>query len=257
MLETQVNLKFTSEMFIPQPSPVLDPDKIWAFTLHDFQLGSYWGLDKIGKTRWYPRTHGDPETVITWFKEDRVSLSKAWQDFHRLMFVCAAYGEAKMSLFPDVEAAFERTMGASVVITNKQGFPDGYMPLLLGGNVIELISTKLERPNNLFGLSYKFKTLDASKPPPDVEDVFYNHPELWTKATVARYAFPEDNIDLQNPWSHVTPFPKMDFWNAHVPLLNISNYGWNLVQTARVEILQNPIYQLPNPYNPPLVKAYP
>ena len=104
---------------------------IFGFLLHDFQLGGYWNDNKHkrnGKTRWYPKKHGDPETVITFYKEVRVSLSPAWQDFHKLMFVLAAFGEAKISLFQEVDDAFNRTMGPTVVITNKKGFP---APLLM------------------------------------------------------------------------------------------------------------------------------
>lgn len=239
----------------PEPSPQLDPSQLWGFLKHDFQLGDYWGADKAGKTRWAPRTHGDPETVKTWFKEDRVSLTPAWQDFHKLMFTLAAFGEAKMSLFPLVQAAFERTMGPTVVITNKVGFPEGYMPLCMGGNTVRLLNDKEYRPNEHFGRSYKIETLNGSKAPPDVEEVFWTKPWLWSKATVARYAFSSDNIQgLASPWHHVIPFPKMDTWNAHVPLLNISNVGWNYVQTARVAIWKHTV--LPNPYNPPLVKVY-
>lgn len=227
----------------------------WVFLKHDFQLGNYWGSDQAGRTRWYPRTHGNPETVITYRKEQRVSLTKAWQDFHKLMFTLAAFGEARMSLFPEVKAAFERTMGPTVVITNKIGFPEGYMPLLMGGNIARRLDDRIYRPNTKFGESYKIETLDGQKRPPDVEEVFWTKPWLWSKATVARFAFPTDHIDgLASPWQHVIPFPKMDAWNAHVPLLNISNGGWNYVQVARCALWERT--DLPNPYNPALTKAY-
>lgn len=234
---------------------VVDPSKIYAFLLHDFQLGDWWGADKVGKTRWYPRKHGDPETVATLLKEDRVSLSPAWQDFHKLIFVLATFGEAKMSLFSYIQARFDSVMSPTRVITNERGFPEGYMPLCMGGNIVELASILTERPNSKIGLCYKIKCLDGSKSPPDVEDIFWNHPEYWSKATVARYAYPEDNIPIENPWSHVIPFPQLDPWNAHVPLLNISNTGYNWIPVRRMKLLLSD-QDFPNPYNPPMSKRF-
>ena len=239
-----------------------DDPGVFGFLLHDYQLGDYWNKgqkNRNGRTRWYPKTHGDPETVLTFYKEDRVNLSPAWQDFHKLMFVLAAFGEAKISLFHEVADAFDRTMGPTVVITNKKGFPTGYMPLCMGGNIVRLLNTNVYRPNAKFGESYKFECLDASKPPPDVEDVFWNKPWLWSKATVARYAHPDEDIpdlgtDEDDRWKHVIPFPKMDPWNAHVPLLNINNRDWNYVQKERVEIWDKDY--VPNPYHPELTKAF-
>lgn len=246
------------ESVLPTPVVELDPNMLWGRLKHDFELGDYWSDDekrRKGRTRWYPKKHGDPETVVTYYKEARVSLSPAWQEFHKLMFVLAAFGVADMDRFELVESAFNRTMSPTVVITNKRGFPDGYMPLCMGGNIVRLLSNRIYRPDSKFGHSYQIETLDASKPPPDVEEVFFNKPWLWSKATVARYAFPEDNIiGLDSLWHHVIPFPKMDMWNAHVPLLNISNHGWNYVQTARIELWDKGY--VPNPYNPPLEKRF-
>jgi len=233
--------------------PALDPAQLWGFLLHDYQVGDYWGTDKIGKTRWAPRTHGDPETVTTFRKEERVSLSPAWQDFHKLIFTLAAFGEADLSLFGMLEGAFDSTMAPNRVITNKVGYPEGYMPLCMAGNTVRLLSDQVYRPNAKFGHSYKIETLDASKTPPDVEEVFWEKPWLWSRATVARYAKPEDNIQgLASPWQHVTPFPQLDAWGAHVPLLNISYGGWNYVQTARVQLFAGG--PVPNAYNPPLTR---
>jgi len=232
----------------------LEEDKLWGYLLHDYELGNWWGDDKIGKTRWYPKTHGDPETVATFFKDDRVSLSPAWVDFHKLLFTLAVFGEAKMSLFKELENRFDSVMSPTRVITNSRGFPEGYMPLCFGGNIVQLDSLEFERPNNLFGLSYKIRCLNGSKSPPDVEDVFWNHPELWSKATNARYAFPEDNIPIANPWSHVIPFPQLDLYNAHVPLLNISNTGYNYIPVKRVVFWQD--WFVPNCYHPAKQKVF-
>jgi hypothetical protein len=154
-----------------------------------------------------------------------------------------------------VRAAFESTMAPNRVITNKAGFPDGYMPLLMGGNIARRLEEHVFRPNAKFGEAYKVETLDASKPPPDVEEVFWTMPWLWSKATVARYAFPEDGIvGLDSPWQHVIPFPQLEAWNAHVPLLNISYGGWNYVQRARCQDWK--YSWVPNAYNPAVTKAY-
>jgi len=232
----------------------LDANKIYGYLLHDYQVGSWWGVDKINKTRWYPKTYGNPETVATFLKEDRVSLSPAWQDFHKLMFTLAAFGEAKLSLFSEISQAFDSVMSPTRVITNDKGFPEGYMPLCMGGNIVEIYGLNIERPNAKFGLSYKIKCLDGSKSPPDVEDIFWNHPELWSKATVARYAYSNDDIPLSNPWSHVIPFPQLDKYNAHVPLLNISNTGYNWIPIQRMGLWENNF--APNPYNPKQSKAF-
>jgi hypothetical protein len=233
----------------------LDTSKAWVFLRHDFQLGNYWGTEKAGRTRWYPQKHGDPETVLTFRKEQRVSLSPAWQDFHKLLFTLAAFGEAKLSLFPLLRQAFESTMAPNRVITNKTGFPNGYMPLLMAGNIARRLDERIYRPNAKFGESYKIETLNADKAPPDVEEVFWKKPWLWSKATIARYALPQDRIvGLGSPWQHVIPFGQLDRWNAHVPLLNISYGGWNYVQTVRCALWERT--ELPNPYNPALVKAF-
>lgn len=250
-------LEFGDKLYdlVDHTSP-LPPNSLFGFLLHDFQTGDYWGANKIGYNRVYPTRSGRPETVKTHFKEDRVSLTPAWQDFHKLMFTLCAFGEANLNLFPELEQAFSSAMAPNRVITNHRGWPEGYMCLCMGGNFVKLLDDKIYRPNSNFGYSYKIETLDGSKTPPDVEDVFYNKPWLWSKATNLRYAFPEDNISgLENPWQHVIPFPQLGDWNAHTPLLNITNYGWNYVQVPRVRIWQENF--VPNPYNPPIEKTHP
>ena len=53
---------------------MLDPNYTWVYFGHDYQIGDYWNEDDIkrnGKTRWFPSTHGDPETVKTWYRNKR------------------------------------------------------------------------------------------------------------------------------------------------------------------------------------------
>jgi len=257
---TSTRLSGVQQIFMPKPEPVqLDPASTWAFFAHDYQIGHYWDdkdppKNRDGYNRSYTLKQGKPETVTTVEKEDRVKLSLEWRKFHREMFTLAAFGVADMALFAPLELYFEFVMADNRVITNHAIWYEGYMPLAMGGNIGRVIGEA--RPNDWFGDAWQIETLDASKPPPDVTDVFYNRPWLWSKATVTRYAYPEDGIlGLGNPWQHVTPFSHVSYnYNAHVPLLLISNGGMVHVQKTRCKIITDGI--IPNPYNPPMERAF-
>ena len=178
-------------------------------------------------------------------------MTPPWQQFHEDMFSVAAFGIVDRNRFSLLQGAFDSTMAANRVITNKLGYPHGYMPLAMGGNIGHAIGEG--RPNSKFGAAWQIETLNASEPPPDVEDVFWNKPWLWSRATIIRYAYAEDGIQgLANPWQHVIPFPQLDAWNAHVPLLLISNTGYVHVQKSRCK----PTMAVVNPYFRYLDRAY-
>lgn len=237
----------------------LDPSETWVWFPHDYQIGDYWNdkeppKNRDGYNRGYPDTKGRPETVVTFEKDDRVSLTPEQQQFHEDLFSLAAFGKVDRERFAsELENSFMSTMAANRVITNDRGYPEGYMPLAIGGNIGKVIGEG--RPNAKFGLSYVLECLDASKKLPDVEEVYFEKPWLWSKATICRYAYPADNIQgLGNPWQHVIPFPQLDLWNAHTPLLLISNTGTINVQRARCEFIVDG--KIPNPYNPHLEKSF-
>ena len=243
---------------VAESPPDLDPHLDWVYFAHDYQIGHYWDdkephKNRDGYNRGYPDKGGRPETVVTYEKDDRVSLSSAWQEFHKKLFCIAAFGIPDLAMFTLIEDAFDNAMAPNRVITNDRGYPTGYMPLAMGGNIGHVVGEG--RPDSKFGPSYVIECLNGSQTPPDVEDVFWNKPWLWSKATICRYARPEDNIQgLANPWQHVNYFPQLDSWNAHTPLLLISNTGTLQVQKTRCKIITDGI--IPNPYFPPLKRAF-
>lgn len=279
---------------IPNPSNSipLDHSKNWGYFPHDFQLKEMIGYsiwtdadkNRDGKTRWYPKQNGDPETVLTYFKDDVVFMSDAWQWFAFRQFVFMAFGhfdEKKLDPLDldKLKKAWASAMQGNRVITNNRGWDDnyrdvilgvnldsqnfGYMNLCMGGGVF-VYKTKADgspitvKPNAKFGVGYVIECLNGSNPPPDPRDVNpITTPHLVQIATVARYD-KENTSGLLNRWSHVIPFPQMETqgYNSHVPLLNISNRDTTWVQTARAYIPKEKMTIKPNPYNPPLDKAF-
>lgn len=277
------------------PEPIqLDETRMWGYCPNDYELHEYFGKsvwsedgkNRDGYNRFYPKTHGDPSTVITFKKEDKVVMTAAWQWFvFRSCFVFPCFGhfdETKLSAqdLTSLKNSWGSVMQGNRVITNNTGPThnnpdnpgDGYrdvirnlhgdqpffriMPLLMSGTIVELTG-KSQRPNSLFGDAWEFRCLDGTKAPPNPEDFnFIRTPEYFSIATNVRYAFPSDNIQgLANEWQHVIPFPQNDWRNAHVVLPNIANGSTNLVPKNRCAVWKNGF--VPNPYNPPLQKYTP
>lgn len=260
----------------PEPTGKLKPG-IYRMLGHDFQIGDWWSDDeknRTGRNRSYPQQVGKPETVATYFKEDRVELTPEWQWFHFRQMIFACFGHFDEKLLTKEErkamnAAWASTMAGNRVITNNKG-PDngyqdviqginlgaegiGYMSLGMGGNVIELVDENIYR-KGVMGDCLRFKTLDGSKPPPDPEEVnFLTYPQYFSRATICRYYEHSPLLDgLENPYQHVIMFDQFDTWNAHTILLNISKYGENYVPVQRCLPWNSD--EIPNPYNPNLEK---
>ena len=215
----------------------------WGLLLHDFQLtGDYWGENTTGKNRCFPhKNQGKPETVRTYEKDATTVLSPAWQEFYKTLFCLAAFGVSTLDYFLMLRNAFNSTMAYNRVITNHSDWIQGYMTLGMGGNLVKIIGEG--RPDAKFGDSYIVETLAASSPPPMAEDVFFNMPWLWHKATICRY-----NAELDNPWSHVIKFPQLEPWNADTPLMLISRHGKANIQKTRVQEIDH--FTIPHPYHP-------
>jgi len=231
------------------------PIGTFGYLLHDFET-TYWYEIKEGVipgvSRGYPRMAvGQPETVNTYEKDNKQHLSVEWQEFYKKMWCLAAFGVADLNKFGQIENQFNSAMASNRVITNFSDWINGYMTLGMGGNIVRVLGEG--RPPG-FGMSYTVETLNSSEPPPDVVDVFYNKPWLWSKATVSRYAKPEEGKTI-DPWHSVDPFPQLANWNAHTPLMLISSTGKANMLQCRVQIMEN--YNVPNPYNPEQIKSYP
>lgn len=235
----------------------LDPSQDWVRYLHDFELGHFWDSkeppkNRAGYNRRYTLKGGDPETVAPYEKEDRVSLDPAWDKFNKQLFCLDCFGTPDLAMFPLIKNAFENVMGPKRVITNYQGYPDGYMPLAMGGGIGHVLGES--KPDAKYGPSYVIEALNAKLPPPDPEEVFFEKRWLWNAATNCRCLNPEDNVEgLANPWQHVNWFSQLDAWNGRVPLMLISNTG--VVQIKKVRCAKITDYKIPNPYHPEMARG--
>jgi len=250
---------------------------------HDYQIGNWWtnknknGYNYDGKNRFAKTQGGNPETVATYYKEDRVAMTVPWQWFAFRQMIFSAYGhfdEAKLTSeeYNLMVKAWASTMHGGRVITNNKGWNDGrrddiqginldanwvmYMCLGMGGNVVKLLDDTIYEKGRDYAQCYKFETLDGSKPPPNPEDVnFLTHPHLFSRATVCRYVTDDKEwetlkIQLGNRYQHVIQFPQFEFVMAHTILMNISNQGYNFVPVQRC-LPYDASQGIPNPYNPP------
>lgn len=228
------------------------PEGDFGFLMHDYQT-EYWHIIRdipMGVHRGYPRKAvGQPETVNTFEKDDKQVLNDEWQEWYKRFWCLAAFGSTDLRKFPLIEQAFNNAMASNRVITNFSDWISGYMCLGMGGNIVKIVGEG--RPNSKFGPSYVVETLNSSKSPPDVEDVFYNKPWLWSKATVSNY---EEGKGV-NPWQVVDPFPQLHNCNAHVPLMLINAKG--TANIMKIRVLPMPSYEVPNPYNPKQYKNFP
>lgn len=239
----------------------LSPLHDWVYYFHDCQIPGGWDGDKQKefRNRLYAKKGGRPETLPAYEKEIRVVLDDAWQTFAWQLAQLCCYGEIRdQNEIPPLEfarlsAAFDSLYASNRVINNKKEWWRGYMTLAMGGNYGKKLGES--KPDRKFGKAYVIECLNASEPPPDVEDVFYNQQHLWSKATNLRYAHPRDNIQgLDNPYQHVTPFPQYDEWNAHAGLMTISNTGTMQIQQYRCVIINDGM--ISEPYKPALPKAF-
>jgi len=249
----------TEQVLVPRDAGEvmwLDPSQTWAYFLHDYQT-PYWSIQRDipeGKHRGFPRKAvGQPETVATFEKEERNKLTPAWQEFYKRLCVIAVYGKPDLRHFPAISEKFNSVMADNRVISNFKDWREGYMTLAMGGNVGKVIGES--RPNAKIGPCWTFETLNSSGEPPDPEEVFWNKPWLWQKATISRYAKPEENKPI-DPWQSVDPFSQFGF-DRHVPLMFINNRGVANIPKMRCRILRAEALREPiNAYNPPLEMVY-
>jgi hypothetical protein len=95
---------------------------------------------------------------------------------------------------------------------------------------------------------YPFESLDASKPPPDLNEVnVKTRPDLLQRATISHFE------KLADSTYRVDPFPQLEKYNAHTVFLNIS-IGQNYVPADRIMYLGRS--EAPNPYNPERVMNF-
>lgn len=283
-LKIDGNQEFSGNLAVSE----LDSSKLWCYFPHDFELKKLIGYsiwtdndkNRDNRTRWYPKPIGNPETVATFYKDDKTTMTPAWQWFAFRQFVFACFGHFDETKLDDAELdalkkAWASAMMGKRVITNFTGWDNGYQDVILGVNSDapyfkymglcmggNLGSVRMDsagnpgiyHPNAAFGSSYKVESLNGLHEPPDPRDVnFVTAPHLVQIATIARYDA-EGTSGLSNPWSQVIPFPQLHAWNAHLPLLNITNGDYNLVSISRAYIPPVKITSRPNPYNPPQAK---
>ena len=111
--------------------------------------------------------------------------------------------------------------------------------LLAGGNIVRITGEKTRLGGQVV---YPFESLDASKPPPDINEVnVRTRPDLLQRATISHFE------QLADGTYRVDPFPQLERYNAHTVFLNISS-GQNYVPANRIMFLKRP--ETPNPYNP-------
>lgn len=277
----------------PNILPEPDPGWKWIYFPNDYELASllgspsYWTIENNGeknfdgKARGYPYENrpGKPGTVATYYKDDFVTMTPAWQRFAFRQFVFSVFGHFdETRLEPDaldwLKGAWASTMAGNRVITNGTYVEDGYQDVITGanpgrpyfkymnlcmcGNVgqAELRddgTESLKRPNNKIGVCYVVKCLDGRGDPPDPRDVNYiETPHLIQVANIQRY----DGVDGYG-WQRVDPFHQLNY-RGHVPLLNISNRPETLVPVLRVYTggdphnIEKKLTRKPNPYNPPV-----
>ena len=248
-------IEYKGKVFVPEKLPI---DLVRA--KHDYELPRWymqkmWNTDKAGVHRGWPRKAvGQPETVATFEKDDNNKFSDLWQDFNLDIHMLAVFRHHDMdkvspSDWDKFMDAFDSVHASNRVINNKGTWWNDYMALGMGGNTYKLKSTATYRPNSEFGEAYKVLSLDSSRPPPNVDEVWNDKSYLLSTATISRYAKPEDDIDgLGNAYQHVIPFPQYDSWGAKVPLLLISRKGYVHIPTVRLEH----VTEIASPFNPVL-----
>jgi hypothetical protein len=232
----------------------------WALCLHDYQLEGVWGHDH--KYRTYPQKKAVPETVTTLLKDEFVPLTPDWQWFwYRNLIYCAFghFDETKLDKKQtnDMHKAWLWLTKGTEMVTNRHG-PETHWEvitgksekvgqdyishdgLLAGGNIVRITGEKTRLGGQVV---YPFESLDASKPPPDLEEVnVETRPDLLQRATISHYE------QLADGTYRVDPFPQLEKYNAHTVLLNISN-SQNYVPWNRILFFDR--NETPNPYNPP------
>lgn len=251
------------EQSLPPAGPTLPAGLHFARLPHDYEI---YGVSRPTHNSASLRTEGLPETVKAIYPKF-MPLTRAWQEYWADLFSLSRFNR----LFNDLSAlektvikvGFKSVTAGYRAFTNRRGWDDGYADylngtntnsdpieqetIIMGGNVVELLSGKVRTGGKD---AYKVRTLDGNKPPPDPMQVNqFRTPWLVFKATISR----RERIMVGDVWTGkwkeniVIPFDQLQGHDVPIPFMGDGEE--NYIEAGRIQPLPDSA-PVPRVYHP-------